>query len=229
MAFSQMQAFVMTQMRSMGRIRCIVILILSASVVIKCVQCAFIVAISQSNGASVEALAFAVSSVYGRAASQTWINGTNDPEDYMYVMGSYEADCGLRVFASVFLFIWLSGGLVALTSIILNGLVIVVMINMVIYTLGLGIESLLVVALRPGHVISGCEWQTVDTILYTYIPLVVDSMTTIALITYCYWYTKVGMSFDPQEYQFRKEIRSRKHKSSMSSTFRLFDTVDSSP
>lgn len=121
--------------------------------------------------------------------------------------------------------IWLLVSGIALIGIVLNRLMLAAMINTVVHMLGVCAESLLAATLTPVHEDDG-GYMSASTILISFFPLVVDGLANIALIVYCCWLTKSGMSFDPQEYQLEEEIRHRKHKASMSSTFRRFDVVD---
>ena len=217
---------VMKRFSSSSAIKLGAVLILSASLLIKAIQFAFIIALTQSNGATVESLAIAVTRVFGGGVDVVHIKSTSEStisKDYM--LGSFEADRGLRLFAFIYLCVWLVVGGLALTGLLLNRLMLIVLINLVVYMLGLCAESFLTVTLAPDYDGDGAEGSIMAT-FFSFFPLLVDCITNITLIVYCCWMTKNGMSFDPQEYQDEDAIRVRKHNISFSSTFRRFDTVD---
>lgn len=84
-------------MGSMSAVHFIIILILSSSLLVKAIQFAFIVAITQSKGWTVDVLVYAVGRVFcNKGDERTW-NVTSED----HVLGSFEADRGLRVFAFI--------------------------------------------------------------------------------------------------------------------------------
>lgn len=197
--------------------------ILSASLLIKVIKFAFIIAIAQSSGTTVESLAIAVTRVFGGGVDVVQINGTRDGViSQEYMLGSFEADRGLRVFAFMYLCVWLIMGGLALIGLLLNRLMIFVLVNLVVYMLGLCVESFLTVTLTPDYDGDGAESSILST-FFSYFPLLVDCITNITLIVYCCWMTKNGMSFDPQDFQEEETIRGRKHNISLSSTFKRFE------
>lgn len=214
----------MNRCGSCSAVKLSAILLLSASLLIKAIQFAFIVALAQSNGTTVESLAIAVTRVFGGGLDEVELRGTsNGVISQKYMLGSFEADRGLRVFAFIYLCVWIVIGGLALIGLMLNRLMIFVLINMVIYMMGLCAESFLTVTLTPDYDGDGAESSIMAT-FFSFFPLLVDCIANITLIIYCCWMTKNDMSFEPQVCQERGAIR--EHKISQSSTFRRFDDVD---
>jgi hypothetical protein len=206
---------VMKRCSSSSALRLTAILLLSASLLIKSIQFALIVYLSNSQGMSVESLAVSVTTVFGGGANES-ISGD-------HLLGSFEADRGLRVFSFIYVCVWLTVSGLALIGLILNRLMLIMLVNLVVSMLGVCVESFLTVTLAS-------ESELICS-FFSYFPLLVDCITNITLIIYCCWLTKNGMSFNPQEYHMdeeeEKEIRGgRKHNTSTSSTFRRFESVD---
>lgn len=205
---------VMKRCSSSSALKLTAILLLSTSLLIKSIQFALILYLTDGHGMSVESLSISVTTVFGGGANESY---TGD-----HLLGSFEADRGLRVFSFIYVCVWLAVGGLALIGLILNRLTLVILVNLVVYMLGLCMESFLTVTLAS-------ENELVST-FFSYFPLLVDCITNITLIMYCCWLTKNGMSFDPRDYHMdeeeEQEIRGRKHNISLSSTFRRFEPVD---
>ena len=233
------QGYVMKRFSGAALVRLFAILVLSVSLLIKGIQFACILAVTQESGASVEALAAAVSKTFGggsdfaddavadaAAAAASPADADASLPESTFILGSFEADRGLRVFAFIYLCVWIVVGGLAWIGVVFHRIMLIVMVNLVVYLMGLCAESLLVAALVPTRVPQRQATGGALTSFLAYFPLFIDCLTSFSLIVYCCWLTKNGMSFDPQEQRDDEEREERKQDISLSSTFRRFDPVD---
>ena len=212
------EQFIMQQFDSFLKIS--TLFFLTTSVIIKTVQLAAVVVLTSLKRTSVESVVESVSVVF---AGGTGISGNDTsssslmetPSSHLALI-SWHVDRGFRLFSLIYLCCWIIVASLGLLNLLFRRFIIVMIINVIVYLVGLLIESLLAVHL--------------DATSWAYIVILVDLITSFTLIAYSCWQTQAGMTFDPEEQANRYEknllAEKRKHTMSNSSTFRRFESID---
>lgn len=216
--------FIMQQFDSFLKIS--TLFFLTTSIIIKTVQLAAVVVLTSLKRTSIESVVESVSVVFaGGVGISSASNDTSSssassliettPSSHLALI-SWHADRGFRLFSLIFLCCWIIVASLGLLNLLFRRFIIVMIMNVIVYLLGLLIESLLAVVL--------------DATSWAYIVILVDLSTTFVLIAYSCWQTQAGMTFDPEEQANRYEknllAEKRKHTMSNSSTFRRFESID---